>query len=280
VKRTRRTEITVETEQVLLVRPNRSPLAAWCPQCEAEAPMVTPEEAVALTGQSLRQVCRLVEAGRLHFTETGEGLLRLCLNSLPISTGTQKENVMTTRRTLFTLVIGALIAIAALGAAPQAFAQTVDEPDRPAAPRGNDALDAIERAKQAQIKAFTGSWEGIFTPEDGGPPPFRIMLTFGANGEAVEADGGPPDPQNATPGNGAWERTGDNEFTVIYKQLLFDTAGSTAATFKARVRFKLDPVKMEISGPVKVDLYEPNGANFLSGAGTIKCSKIRVEPLD
>ncbi|MBP6821459.1 MAG: hypothetical protein KA368_07940 [Acidobacteria bacterium] len=187
---------------------------------------------------------------------------------------------MITRKTILTFVIGAMIAVATLAGGSATLAQTVELQERQAAGLGGDILDAIERAKQTQIKAFAGSWEGIFTPEDGGPPPFRIMFTFGANGETVETDGGPPDPQNATTGNGAWERTGDYEYTVIYKQLLFDSTGNTAATFKARVKFKLDPVKMEINGLVKVDLFDPDGNNFLQGAGTIKCAKIRVESLD
>lgn len=86
MKRRRRTEITVETEQVLIVTLNRPSQSEWCPRCAAEVSMVTPEEAALLTGQSLRSICRQVEAERLHFTETADGLLRLCLNSLPNST--------------------------------------------------------------------------------------------------------------------------------------------------------------------------------------------------
>lgn len=186
---------------------------------------------------------------------------------------------MITRKILMTAVIGVMVAIG-IASGATTLAQTAVPSDRQILTQNGDIQDIIERAKQAQIKAFAGSWEGVFTAEEGGPPPFRIMFTFGANGETVESDGGPPDPQNATAGNGAWDRTGDYEFTVIYKQLLFDTAGNTSATFKARVRFKLDPIKMVINGPVKVDLFDPDGHNFLSGAGTIKCTKIRVESLD
>lgn len=66
----------------------------------------------------------------------------------------------------------------------------------------------------------------------------------------------------------------------IYKQLLFNAAGDLDGTFKGRIKFKLDPARMEIGGLVNVDLYDPNGVNFLSGAGTVKCTKIRVESLD
>jgi hypothetical protein len=121
----------------------------------------------------------------------------------------------------------------------------------------------LERAKEAQIKAFAGSWEGILTPEEGGPPPFRILFTFGADGTVVASDAGPPTPHLASAEHGAWERTGDNEFTIIYKQLLFDSFGNLDSLFKGRVKFKLDPARMEISGPVKVDFYDPAGNLFL-----------------
>jgi len=141
-------------------------------------------------------------------------------------------------------------------------------------------LDVIERGKEAQRKAFIGSWEGVLTPEEGGPPPFRILFTFGTDGTVVVSDAGPPTPHLNTAEHGAWEMTGDHEFTIIYKQLLFNANGDLDITFKGRVRFKLDEAKGEINGLVKVDLYDLQGVSFLSGAGTIKCTKIRVESLD
>src|SRR5262249_40218947 len=145
---------------------------------------------------------------------------------------------------------------------------------------GSGLLDVLEQAKQAQIKSFIGSWEGVLTPEEGGPPPFRILFTFGTDGTVVVSDAGPPNPQNNTAEHGAWERTGDHEFTIIYKQLLFDSVGNLDSTFKGRVRFTLDESRNEISGPVKVDIYDPQGNSIIAGNGVVKCTKIRVETLD
>jgi hypothetical protein len=44
--------------------------------------MITPNEAAKLAGISSRSVYRLVEAESIHFTETHDGLLLICLNSL------------------------------------------------------------------------------------------------------------------------------------------------------------------------------------------------------
>jgi hypothetical protein len=82
VKTTRFTEITVETDEVLVIRKRNSPLATWCSECDDPAAMLTPQEAAVLTGVSWREISRRVESGRVHFTETPDGLLLICINSL------------------------------------------------------------------------------------------------------------------------------------------------------------------------------------------------------
>ena len=56
--------------------------ARWCPRCAAAVVMVTPENAMGITGISMRAVYRLVESGRVHFAETPEVVLLVCLSSL------------------------------------------------------------------------------------------------------------------------------------------------------------------------------------------------------
>jgi hypothetical protein len=43
---------------------------------------LTPNQVVALTGLTLREVFRRIEADTLHFHETASGLLQICPNSL------------------------------------------------------------------------------------------------------------------------------------------------------------------------------------------------------
>jgi predicted site-specific integrase-resolvase len=50
--------------------------------------MVTTDEAAILARVSARTIFRWVEAGRVHYTETPEGLLLICPDSLA---QTQKE---------------------------------------------------------------------------------------------------------------------------------------------------------------------------------------------
>jgi len=44
--------------------------------------MVSLDAATPAVGISTLAILRMIEAGRIHFVETGEGLLRLCLPSL------------------------------------------------------------------------------------------------------------------------------------------------------------------------------------------------------
>jgi hypothetical protein len=81
--------ITVETERVLTLNwlgGPREPVPAWCAACGALAELVTPDAAAALARVSPRTIYRWVEADRLHFTETAEKRLLICLNSIPPAT--------------------------------------------------------------------------------------------------------------------------------------------------------------------------------------------------
>lgn len=91
MKRTKTTEIIIETDEVFVVRAGGAAphaVAGWCAGCGAEAAMLAPEAAARAAAMSARQVYRLVEAGRVHFAETPDGALLVCLSSLvPQATG-------------------------------------------------------------------------------------------------------------------------------------------------------------------------------------------------
>jgi hypothetical protein len=77
----KRTEITIETERMLFVSsPKR--VVTWCAACGARADMVPVDEAAILARVNSRTIYRWVEAEQLHSSETPQGLLLVCLNSL------------------------------------------------------------------------------------------------------------------------------------------------------------------------------------------------------
>jgi hypothetical protein len=78
----RRTEIIVETHRMVTIRHKRGVVRAWCSGCAKRVRMVTAEQAATIVGVSPRVIHRWIEADQVHFSETPEGSLLICLNSL------------------------------------------------------------------------------------------------------------------------------------------------------------------------------------------------------
>jgi hypothetical protein len=79
----RRTVITFEKLERCFYRlPGSEPLLAQCEQCHAEVSWLTPNQVVAITGLTLREIFRQIESSTFHFSETAPGQVYICPNSL------------------------------------------------------------------------------------------------------------------------------------------------------------------------------------------------------
>lgn len=80
-------KLTVDSHELLMIR-NTGQLIRntgqrqQMPCSECAGQMVVSEQAIALVGVSSRVLHREIEAGIIHFAETAEGSLLVCLNSL------------------------------------------------------------------------------------------------------------------------------------------------------------------------------------------------------
>lgn len=81
--RRKRTVTTIEARQLFVIRQPQDWLLSWCPGCAGDTTMVAPDVAASLCAVNTLTVYRWVEAGAVHFNETPEGRLLVCLNSLP-----------------------------------------------------------------------------------------------------------------------------------------------------------------------------------------------------
>jgi len=81
VRRIRRTEVTVETDEILIIS-HRVAFTELCAACGQAAGLVPPEQAAALTSIPIDTICSLVETGVVHHLKTGHGVLLVCLKSL------------------------------------------------------------------------------------------------------------------------------------------------------------------------------------------------------
>jgi hypothetical protein len=87
VKRRKTLKLTVDSHELLMIRNTgqliRNTEQRQQPPCsECAGQMVVSEQAIALVGVSSRVLHREIEAGIIHFVETAEGSLLVCLNSL------------------------------------------------------------------------------------------------------------------------------------------------------------------------------------------------------
>jgi hypothetical protein len=78
----RKIQLTVETHQLLVISRTKGSTQGWCSECAGDVPLIKPEEAAVLAGVSPRTIYRRVEAGFVHFAESPEGWLLICLSSL------------------------------------------------------------------------------------------------------------------------------------------------------------------------------------------------------
>ena len=78
--------IETQTRQVVTLENKSAPASncesRWCPTCAAAVVMVTPENGNEVAGVSARAIYRLLKSGKVHFAETHEGVLLVCLSSL------------------------------------------------------------------------------------------------------------------------------------------------------------------------------------------------------
>ncbi|MBC7929844.1 MAG: hypothetical protein H7Z38_04675 [Rubrivivax sp.] len=79
----RRTEITIETERVVMLEGGREDVVQWCEKCGAESRLIAPDTAATLLGVHPQVILRWAEAAGLHFAGGADGAPLLCLNSLP-----------------------------------------------------------------------------------------------------------------------------------------------------------------------------------------------------
>jgi hypothetical protein len=78
----KRTEITVETHEILIIRSRKSSGRARCIGCGAEGRMIPADEAIALAGISMTSLLEMVNGGDVHWVQEGTCTPLICLKSL------------------------------------------------------------------------------------------------------------------------------------------------------------------------------------------------------
>ena len=77
----KQTRITIETDSLLVLK-GRTPLRAWCPQCNSEGEMVPIEGVAVISNLARSAVDAWIESDELHHSQSANGAPLICLNSL------------------------------------------------------------------------------------------------------------------------------------------------------------------------------------------------------
>ena len=78
----RRTEVTIETDEIWIIRRPAGGLVGMCPECEEQTTMMTPEEAAVLTKLSGQDIICHAECGLIHYATIPGGRVLVCFNSI------------------------------------------------------------------------------------------------------------------------------------------------------------------------------------------------------
>lgn len=77
----KQTKITIESDSLLILR-GRNSGCAWCPQCAAEADMITLENTAVISNMEKTALEEWLNSGELHSLQAVDGSTLICLNSL------------------------------------------------------------------------------------------------------------------------------------------------------------------------------------------------------
>ena len=101
MKRIRRTEVTVEMDEIILITGSQAACLPPCPQCPDVVAMITPEQAAEIVAANTRAIYRWIEEGRIHSAETAKGRLLVCPRSLCEAIGETRVSIGSSRQDYF-----------------------------------------------------------------------------------------------------------------------------------------------------------------------------------
>ena len=79
--KTKRTEVSFESREVWRIHPAAGNETRQCPICPGASPMILAEELARASSRSPREVYREIERGRVHFFESPNAQMYVCLAS-------------------------------------------------------------------------------------------------------------------------------------------------------------------------------------------------------
>jgi len=132
----------------------------------------------------------------------------------------------------------------------------------------------------------TGSWDVGFALTSRPAVDVASLFTFGADGTLLVANVGqlpgslpPGSGLFFTEGHGVWVATGERQIGATFRFLVIDQTAGIVNTGTVRLELKVDPSGNALDGSFALDLLSSEGNPTGSERGTLRATRIQVEPL-
>lgn len=130
---------------------------------------------------------------------------------------------------------------------------------------------------------FVGAWR--LTVTEPGNPPLQALTTLAADGTLINSDppvspaggGGPITVSSA--GHGVWHETGPTTAALTFVELDTDAQGHFLGTATISAQITLGADGDSLLGSFRVTAADPNGKVLFQGAGTLRATRITVQPV-
>jgi hypothetical protein len=132
----------------------------------------------------------------------------------------------------------------------------------------------------ADNNSIAGTWYVNATPD--GAPPFRGLITFSEGGGMIaSAQGDNLTTFNslATPGHGAWTRTGNREYLFTFVQILYNGSGEYDGEVRIRHNAVMNKAGTQWNGSLTLEVFSPDGELVFVGTGSGSATRIVPLPL-
>lgn len=140
---------------------------------------------------------------------------------------------------------------------------------------------SVESTDNNSNNSIAGSWYVTATP-NGGPPPFKAMITFSdGGGMTASAQGDILLNLNslATAGHGAWVRTGNSQFLFTFRQIFYTADGSYDGGIKVRHTANMNRAGTAWTGQITAEFYNAADEVVFTSNGSGTATRIVAEPL-
>ncbi len=132
---------------------------------------------------------------------------------------------------------------------------------------------------------LVGSWEVVIAFEGDLAPELVSLITYTSDGAVLVANAGqlpglpPASGLFFTEGHGAWASTGERTAEASFRFLVLDQTGGLAGTSVTQTTIEVSPAGDAYAGTFSLDTLTPEGNSMGAGGGTLRATRIGVEPL-